>query len=446
MSGDKPHRSNYAMQEMHFTREMVLDEPTLGYAGQLPTAAAEWRRNWTVVIAACAGVAASSIISYSSGLFIEPLEQDFGWSRAQIMSGHAIASLAGVICAPFTGIFVDRIGPRRLGIVAVVAMCAATAMLGLATPDIWRWRALWLPVSFAIVLIQPSVWTAAVTSLFARGRGLALAVTLCGASLCSIVTPPLTYYLIETFGWRLAWAGLGGIWAIFALPLIWMFLSSAKDRERLARPKGQAAATVDRPSLRHSGVVSRAYVQLLVAGVAIAGVVVTIGVSLVPILSSNGLTRAEAAGIASLLGLSSIAGRLTIGALLDRFSGRFLAAVCVSLPILGVLILIYVPGSVPAAAIAVLIFGLSLGAELDVMAYLTSRYFRLENFGFLFGTIGGFIGLAAANGPILLNASFDALHTYVPALWAAVPICLLSATMFLLLGPYPDPEATDRLP
>jgi nitrate/nitrite transporter NarK len=85
----------------------------------------------------------------------------------------------------------------------------------------------------------------------------------------------------------------------------------------------------------------------------------------------------------------------------------------------------------------VLIFGFSLGAELDVVSYLTSRYFRLENFGFLFGTIGGFIGLAASNGPVALNAVFDATGRYTPALWAAIPICLVSALLFVLLGPYP---------
>ncbi|MBV1687883.1 MFS transporter [Novosphingobium sp. G106] len=179
---------------------------------------AEWRGNWTVVLAAFAGVAASTIISYSSSLFIEPLQNEFGWTRAQAMSGQAIASIAGVICAPFTGLLVDRFGPRRLGIAAVISICAATAMLGLTGPSLWMWRALWLPVAFGIVLIQPSVWTAAVTSLFVTGRGLALAVTLCGSSVAAIIIPPLTYFLIETYGWRLAWAGLAGFWVLAALP------------------------------------------------------------------------------------------------------------------------------------------------------------------------------------------------------------------------------------
>lgn len=404
-------------------------------------AADEWRAHWPVVLAACLGLGASTIVTYSSSLFIEPLQRDFGWSRAQIMSGHSVAAVTGVICAPFTGLLVDRIGPRRLGIVAVLAICLSTALLGLAGPDIWLWRALWLPFSLAIIIIQPSVWTAAVTSLFAAGRGLALAATLCGGSVSAIVTPPLTFYLIENYGWRLAWVGLAAFWAIAALPLIYFFFTSAKDSRRLAKTDQTAAPSPVRQSLWQSGLLTRRFVQLLIGGVCIAGIVVTLGTSLVPILSSNGLSRAEAASVASLLGFSAIAGRLGIGILLDRMHGAYLAAFCVLLPILAIMILIYFPGSVPAASAAVLVLGVSLGAELDIIAYLTSRYFRVENFGFLFGTIAGFLGLVAGNGPVVLNYVFDRTGSYFPAMWVAIPICMFAAVLFLLLGPYPAAPA-----
>ena len=58
------------------------------------SAAAEWRAHWPVVMAAMAGMAVASLISYSSGLFIEPLEKEFGWSRAEIAAGHSIAATA----------------------------------------------------------------------------------------------------------------------------------------------------------------------------------------------------------------------------------------------------------------------------------------------------------------------------------------------------------------
>ena len=193
-------------------------------------AAEEWRANWPIVLAAAAGYGVASIVSYSSSIFIEPLQAEFGWSRAQMMSGHSIAALAGAIFAPFTGLAVDKFGPRRLGIFAIIAMCIATALFGLAGPDINMWRLLRLPAAFAIVLVQPSVWTAAVTSVFSAGRGFAFAVMLCGGSVASIITPQVSNFLIDNYGWRLAFAGLGAFWAILALPLVYFCFSSAATR------------------------------------------------------------------------------------------------------------------------------------------------------------------------------------------------------------------------
>ena len=404
-------------------------------------AAAEWRQHWTVVLAAAAGMAVASSIAYSSGLFIVPLEQEYGWSRAQIMSGHSIAATVAAVCAPFMGLLVDRTGPRRIGIAAVITMSIAIALFSLTGPSIWHWRALWLPLTLGIVLVQPMVWTAAVTSLFSAGRGLALAVTLCGSSIASIIVPKLTETLIDSFGWRMAWVGLGAFWLVIALPLILLFFTSTRDKERNVKQAKHLADARPRASVWQTGILTLRFAMLLIAGVCIALVVVTMVVSVVPVLSARGIERSDAAWIAGLVGVTAIVGRLSVGTLLDRMDGRIIAAGCVSLPIIGLMILIQMPGSPVAAAIAVLIFGFSLGAELDIVAYLTSRHFGRENFGFLFGTIGGCLGLASGNGPVALNAVYDATGSYEPALWAAMPLCLISALLFLFLGPYPEDKA-----
>jgi len=394
--------------------------------------------HWKVVLAACAGMGVASTISYSSGLFIEPLEQEFGWSRAQIMSGHSIAATLAAICAPFMGILVDRKGPRRIGIAAVIMVCVALGLFSLTGPSIWHWRALWLPLTLGIIFVQPMVWTAAVTSLFSAGRGLALAVTLCGSSIASMIVPKLTETLIIFLGWRMAWVGLAAFWLILALPVIWLYFRGAVDQDRIATRTQSIRSALPRASIWESGILTWRFPVLLIAGVSIALVVVTMVVSVVPVLSASGIDRGDATWIAGLVGVTAVIGRLSIGTLLDKMDGRIIAAVCVSLPMIGILLLIQLPGSVVAASIAVLIFGFSLGAELDIVAYLTSRYFGRENFGFLFGTIGGLLGFASGNGPVALNAVYDATGTYLPALWAAIPICILSAILFLCLGRYPD--------
>lgn len=408
-------------------------------------ALAEWRQNWTVVLAAVAGVAVSTLTSYATALFYVPFEQEFGWKRADVASAHVIAAVATIFCAPFVGSLIDRFGPRRIGITAAITMCMAVAMMSLVGPGLWTWFAVWTITAIPVVLIQPTVWTSAITGLFTKGRGLALAVTLCGSGLASILTPRLTFSLIENLGWRLAFVALAGVWAVLTVPIIIAFFYGARDK---ARRHPQLAAEPPRPGtwgeVLRTEILTRRFIQLCLAGFCFAVVVVPTITNLQPILAANGIAPSQAAWIASFAGFASISGRLTIGLLLDRLPGRFIAAVSVWMPIAGSLILIYNPGSAPAALIAVLIFGLALGAELDIMAYLASRYFSLKNFGMLFGTIGAFITLAGGTGPVLLNAVYDATHSYVGALWGMIPVCLASSLLYLLLGPYPHPELRRR--
>lgn len=404
--------------------------------GMTPASAAqEWRRHWPVVVAAASGVALSTLMSYCLSLFIEPLEREFGWSRAQITSGQIIASTSAVLLGPFIGGLIDLAGPRRIGILAGLTMIATTMALALATPDIWVWRALWVPVSLAIVLIQPTVWTSAVTQIFDRGRGLALAVTLCGSSIASMITPLLTYWLIEQFGWRMAFVLLPGLWGVVVMPVVLLAFRTPKDILKEER-RGPGFAAKTGAALR-TVVATPRFLAFALAGLAFATVTVSLAISAVPILTAFGLPRGEAAGVASMLGIASITGRLSIGLILDRWPARFVAAISACLPVLGIAILLGAEPGLPAAIATVLVFGLTLGAELDILAYLTSRYFPARNFGFLFGIIGGLVTLAGGMGPVALNAVFDATRSYAAGLWALIPVCFVAMALFLSLGDYP---------
>jgi MFS family permease len=398
---------------------------------------AEWRSHWPVVLSACAAVGMTTINTYSMGLFIDPFEREFGWTRAEITAGPAIAAVMTIVLGPFMGAAVDRMGPRRIGIVGLIALGVLTASLGLCGPSIMSWLGIWTLLALMNVFLLPNVWTAAITGLFSGGRGLALAVTLCGSSIASIVTPLLTYYLIGRFGWRWAFVGLAASWSVIVIPLVLLFFTSARDQERV-RQRAPVVSRADRLSIAvRRDMLSYRFIKMAIGVLLIAGVVVSFVVSLVPILSWSGISRGQAASIAALVGFSSIAGRLTIGVMLDHLPGRILAAVAVFLPVLSASLLIAAPGSASAATAAVLILGLSLGAELDLVAYLTSRYFDVGNFGFLFGTLAGIVTLAGGGGPMLLSEVYDHTHSYLPGLWAAIPMCLVSASLFLTLGPYP---------
>lgn len=401
-------------------------------------AGAEWRAHWPVALAACAGVSISTINTYSLGVFMQPLQSAFGWSRAAIASGQTIAGVATVIFAPAMGIAIDRFGPRRIGIAGVVLLCLLTALLSSAGPSVASWQERWVLLALINIAILPNVWTAAVSSVFFAGRGLALAVTLCGSGLGSIITPPLAVHLIDRFGWSHAYIALAGVWAAVVIPVLILCFRGATDsaRHKESRPSklsfgGGFASAFSVLGTTH-------FLRLALATLLIASVIVPLGVTLVPILSSRGLTRHEAASIAALMGMASIGGRLTIGYLLDRVNARIVAGVAVCIPVVACLLLIGFPGSRAAAIAAVTATGLAMGAELDIVAYLTARYFTLARFGLVFGTLAGLVTLGGAGlGPLALNSTYDHLQTYVPALWAAIPMCFASSMLFLTLGAVP---------
>lgn len=418
---------------------LLMPTQTTKYAAASPGAGAEWARNWPVVLASSTGVALCTVHIYSMGVLMAPLEAEFGWSRAQISSGHSIGAILAMIGAAPMGLLIDRIGPRRIALWSALLFCASVAMLSLAGPSIWSWLALWTVLGIAINGITPTTWTTAISGLFVRARGLALSVTLCGTGIGASLTPLVTNYLNANYGWRIAYLGLAGFWAAIVLPLLFFFFTSVKDRRRTDVSTSQSPLPAVLTGLTaREGFRSPRFYKLAIAAPTISLVAVSFVVNLVPILASLGLSRSNAVEITSIVGVASIIGRLSGGYLLDRINGNIVAAVSVLLPIISCLLLLWMPGVVGAAMVAAAVLGLSLGVELDAVAYLATRHLGLRSFGVLFGAIGGVLSLSTGFGPLLVSYIFDVTRSYEPALWAYIPLCGLASILFLSLGNYPD--------
>lgn len=391
------------------------------------------------------GLAISTLYMHTMGVMIGPLEQEFGWTRAQISLGPSIVTTIGCIAAPFMGLAIDRFGSRRIALPGMILLSGALAMLSLATSAVWTWWALWFVVALVQPSVKPTVWIAAISSLFSSGRGFALAVTLCGTGLGTSVTPILANMLIESYGWRTAYVVLAAGWGLITIPMVYFFFFGAADKHRLGRNKeADAKQAVLTGVSGREGLLSFKFFKLAVASVLLAIACAAVAINFVPVLTSAGLSRSTAAGIAGLTGIASISGRLLGGYLIDRFSAGIVVGASATLPALGGLLLVLLPGSVPAAMVAVVLIGLSVGVEFDGVAYLASRHFGLRHFGLLFGTIGGLIAFASGLGPLIANYSYDLTHSYVPMLWTVIPTALVSAVIFLLLGPYPHFAAAEE--
>lgn len=186
------------------------------------------------------------------------------------------------------------------------------------------------------------------------------------------------------------------------------------------------------------GMASPSFLKLASAVIVYSVALSAMTTNSVPILIAQGLDARGAAGIAGVIGIGSIIGRLSGDFLLDRLAANKVAAVSVLIPCISVLLLIAIPGSAQTAILASLILGLSVGTEVDACAYLAARHFGLRSFGALFGAINGLMLFANGLAPMLANLVYDVTRSYNIFLWAVIPACAIAALLFLSMGAYPE--------
>jgi predicted MFS family arabinose efflux permease len=145
------------------------------------------------------------------------------------------------------------------------------------------------------------------------------------------------------------------------------------------------------------------------------------------------------------VGLATILGRLISGFLLDRVFAPHLAAAIFLIPLIGMTTLLLGGASLTAGLAAAICFGFSLGAEVDIVGYLVSRYFGLHRYGEIYGYIFAIFTIGSGVGPYLMGLSFDKTHSYSAALGTFCGMLIVASATISRLGPYRFPaKATGK--
>jgi MFS family permease len=401
-------------------------------------AATEWRSYPMLPFAAMFGYSVSVIHIYGIYPYILPVTAEFGWTRAQFTGAFTFAILIQALLAVPVGMLVDRFGSRKLGLAGIIMVCLAFTTLGTSSGSLTNWYLLWGLITLVALPVQATVWTSAVASRFTASRGLAFAITLCGASIAQFAFPLLATKLISDYGWKTAFVWHGLIWLAIVLPFVFFFFRGARD----GGEKSTADAEIIAPDLDGmtfaDGLRSFAYVRLLIASLFFTFTIVALNYQFMPILAGWGIEAGKAAGLASLIGIASIIGRLLTGFLIDHFRASYVGAFVFMLPIVAVLLLIYGQDTPMAPALIAIMLGLTLGAEVDVIVYLTTRFFGLKSFGALYGGLLAALSIGTAIGPLVASMIFDRTGGYGPFFWLAIGLLLLSS---LALFSLPKPPA-----
>lgn len=392
----------------------------------------EWRAQWPLVFSAMAGLSFGGLPAASLGLFMGPLNAEFGWSSAQVSAGMTVMAVVSLLLAPLAGAVLDRFGSRRVALPGLALSGAAFAAFALMSGPYLQWLAAWLVLSLAMLFIRMMVWNRAVASAFTAARGMAVAVLLTGLAVGQAAVPPLTNWLIETVGWRSAYVALGLGWTGLAFVLVALFF---RERAPVAPQAGNA--TLPGLTLREA-LRDKALVKIGIATALQTGLAAAVAIHLVPLLVSSGLDRTTGAALAGVLGLCSLVGKLFNGWLIDRYTSGLIPFTAFSLPAVGYVLFWQGEGSLPMLAAAAAIAGYSGGASLHMTNYLATRYAGLGHFGKIFGVISSMMGLAAGISPLVAGLIFDSTGSYDLLLIAGIPLALVAGLLVSTLGRYPE--------
>lgn len=396
----------------------------------------------------------TSLISSASvgapGVFILPLEKEFGWSTTQISSALSIRLLLFGLMAPFAAALMVRFGLRNV-VISALTIISLGLLASLAMTQAWHLIALWgFIVGFGTGMTAMVLGATVATRWFVAQRGLVVGILAASVATGQLIFLPIMAYLTETFGWRTA-MGTMCVMLVFAAVTVLLFMSDRPSDLGL-RPygdKGDAPVPATPPA---TSIVAAAFAALrdasktrvfwilfgtfFVCGASTNGLVQT---HLIPMCADFGIPATTSASLLAAMGIFDFVGTIASGWLSDRYSNRWLLFWYYGLRGLSLVFLPFTSFSFYGLSLFALFYGLDWIATVPPTVKLTAKNFGPERAAMVFGWI--FVGhqlgsAAAAFGAGLTRALYE---SYLPAFFAAGILCLIAAAVTLLLRQNPKP-------
>jgi MFS family permease len=395
-------------------------------------------RGW-IVVAACLLISVVTFgIRYSYGIFFKSLEADFGWSRgltSGVYSGYAL------LCSVFAvlgGWSLDRYGPRRV-MVLTGFFTGLSLLLSSYANSLWH---LFFTYSLLLAAGTGATYTITMTiasGWFARRRGLALGIVGSGAGVGIIVMMPIASYLVTVYGWQGAYFMMGLAALVIAIPsaLLLSRVSGALPAgEQLvpSHPVTLGAQPVNDPEdfSVFQAVRTGNFWLLFFIWFLYSFCLHLVLTHLAPHITDLGISAMTAASILSLLGGTSIPGRIFMGRVSDTI-GRKQAAIISALLMAGAMVLFAWGSTLPLLYLAGAIFGLFYGGIDPPVVALIGDVFGLRHMGVILGVLIVGWSAGAAAGPTLGGYVFDVQGDYFVAFLAGAAAMTLAAAFIILV-------------
>lgn len=401
----------------------------------------EFQRGWRLLVAAFVGIGVSSagLINYSAGIFMRPLEAEFGWSRAEIGASAILTTIAFIVTAPVAGRLIDRVGLRLVTPASLLLYAACIFALSRMQGSLMLYYVIVLTMTVVGICSTPLAFTRAVTAWFDRNRGLALGLALTSTGVAAVLLPRFLTPFVEDHGWRAGY-GLLGLIVLCATPLVWLWIRDAPLQAGAGpsdvRPSLQGATFLE---ARRDPTFWRLAAIFFLVALAVNGLIV----SFIPLLEDAGLSPAQAGGFGAVVGLSVMAGRLLTGFVIDRVFAPYVAATIFGLAAVG--FLLFALFGLPFTPVAAVALGFAMGAEVDLIGYFVARYFGLASYGQIYGAQYSIFVVGAGLSPMLAGFVHDVLGDYQVALLGASGLLMAASLLTIGLRCFPNLNPTPHL-
>jgi sugar phosphate permease len=413
---------------------------------------------WVAIATAIIILVGSASPLYVFSVLIDPLEEEFGWSRAAIGAGPSIAAVMVGLSMPVAGYLVDRIGAPRLLAAGVLLIGGGNLVIS-QIQAIWQFYILAAVLAVGMGVADLPICAVAVAHWFVKWRGRALGIMSAGAGASGLMVV-LAAFLIAPLGWRTGLLIVGSGQLIICLPIALTVRHRPEEVGLLpdGAPPAPAEAPPDPPpeavadgggdsgAGQSKGLSIRQALRTRSFWVLAAALILTwvgslaVIIHVIPYLDeSGGFTEEGAALIAMGIPFGSLVGRLGFGWLADYLSKRWLLAAAWALQGLGILIFAAVH-SPWQAVVFLAAFAPGFGAAITVMPALLAEYFGLRTLGSIQGLLMAAGMLGGFTGPILAGGVYDVLDSYRPAFFVLALASFAAVVLIQMIGRRPTWE------
>lgn len=419
---------------------------------------------WIIVgVSFLIGFTESGVFQNIMSIFMKPMVDEFGWSRAAVTGAVAFGSLGGGLLSLAVGPLLDRHGPRMVTFWGILLLSLGLGAMMFAT-QIWHLY-LFFGVGrmIAIGVLGMSV-SVSIANWFVRLRGRAMGITRIGDRLGSALLPLMVQFLILSLGWRMAWGALGAVvFLMSGIPAL-IFLRHRPEEMGL-RPDGASIGSGQPGTFQPSGgsdpsaadpepvwtraqaTRTRSFRMLIFLSSLIPFAQAGMNFHIYPFLTDQGLSQTTAVWILTTFAVSGMAGSAAWGILTEKFPVQRLLAANVMANGLIFLLLYWAvqfrfEGVLGTATIFLLaaLHGIFLGGRNPMIPMIWANFFGRRSLGTIYSLGNPFYFTANAIGPIFAGLFFDLFCSYAFPFYFFVVVFLISGIIALRMRPPKAPH------